>query len=125
MSAERGPSSHAGHGALLYWPGGLYDFHAGFSHFHGPSGAGIFSRGTRRHPAMAISTWHLARIDRRIRRHLVSGEYRLTFRARGAARIVDCFHGNVLLGTLWSSDQTAVSRARIDPQLRSGQFYHF
>src|SRR5215471_2159902 len=109
MFAERGPSSHAGHGALLYWPGRLYDFHASFSYFHSPSGARIFSRRTRRYPAMAIPTWHLARIDRRIRRHLVSGECRLTFTPRGAPRIIDCFYGNLLLGTLWSFDQTAVS----------------
>src|SRR5438876_11247110 len=109
MLAKRGPSSHAGHGAVLYWAGRLYYFHAGFSYFHCPSRPGIFSRGTRRYPAMAIPTWHFARIIRRIWRDLVSGKCRLTFTARRTARIIDCFHGDLLLGTLRSSDQTAVS----------------
>src|SRR5262249_53713938 len=72
MCAECRPSSHTGDGAILYWAWRLYDFHSGFSHFHSPFGAGIFPRGTRRYPAMAIPDWHLARIDWRIRRYLVS-----------------------------------------------------
>src|SRR5215471_13583192 len=107
MSAECGPSSYSGHGALLYRAGRLYDFHAGFSHFHSPFGAGIFSRGTRGDPAMAIPTWHVARVDRRIRGTLVSGECRLTFTAHRGARIIDCVHGHLLLGILWSPDQTS------------------
>ena len=78
MLAKRGPSSHPGDGAVLYWAWRLYDFHSGFGHFHCPSGAGILSRGTRRYPAMAIPAWHLARINRRIRRDLVSGGCELT-----------------------------------------------
>src|SRR5437763_16091010 len=77
MLAKRGPSSHPGDGALLYWPRRLYNFHPGFSHFHCPTGLSILSKGMRRYPSMAIPDCHFARIDRRIRRDQVSGKCEL------------------------------------------------
>src|SRR5262245_28684418 len=74
MLAKRGPSDHASDGTFLHRARRLYDFHAGFGHFHGAFGIGIFSRGTRRYPAMAIPGWHVARINRRFRGDLVPGE---------------------------------------------------
>src|SRR5262249_43950429 len=74
MLAKRGPSSHTGDGALLHWTRCLHDFHPGFSYLHSSAGAGIFSRGTRGYPAMAVPGWHVARTNRRIRGDLVSGE---------------------------------------------------
>src|ERR1700745_1668431 len=77
MLAERSPPSHPGDGAVLHRTRRLYHFHSCFSHFYSPPGAGIFSRGTRRHHPMAIPAWHTARVNRRIRRDLVSDECQL------------------------------------------------
>src|SRR5262245_48587165 len=104
MLAKRGPSSHPGDGAFLYWTRRLHDFHSGFSYFHSPSGDGIFPRGTRGDPAMAIPAWHIARINRRIRGDLVSGEHGLTRSTHRVARIIHRLHGHILLGALRGSD---------------------
>src|SRR4029077_304655 len=106
LLAERRSSSPPGDGSFLHGPWRVCDIHSGFCHFHCVVGAGIFPRGTLRHSAMAISTWHLDGVGRSVRRDLVSGQ-RATPNAFGAyciARIVHRFYGNVLLGALRCSD---------------------
>src|SRR5207247_6042702 len=74
---------------------------------------------------MAISSWHLARPDRRVWRDLVSSKCGVARPARRVARITHCFYRNLLLGALRCSDQTAIGSTRIDPEFRHCQLHYF